>query len=991
MAHATRYRILFFCLALLVLIAVPSRPVGVADGLPADHPFDLWVVLLLVGGFFIIPWRLEPRRAPRLALLLLAVALAKLALSAASLPHGLVARYHANANFQGPPEASIEYRLDGATRIDRTIDFAPVGFAWGVKPFPLWFFNDVRRFDFYKPGQPDRRALPFSVRWDGFIRASTTEPVTWRLVTEQEATLSLSAHPVASTTDGLPETTIALSPGWHSISLTYVYRGRGPRSLRLEWDLNGRFRPVPSSALLPTRPSPLTDRWDQRMALPGWAVFALQFLVVAWLLAAGLRGVSKEQLLTERAAVYLLVVVMLAFGTVSLSSRGRAADWNLLGGGSDPLTYEGMARQILLDRDILNRMANTQPFYAPIGYRYVLAAAHALMGPSRAMVVLFQYGLLAAACAMLYWLVRRLAPPGVALFAMALFFVGPARGVTTYKWSTMLYPAVTGLLLGAAVLVQLAACRERPSWRRTAGAGLLFGLACVVRPNFLAFGPVAFLWLVLTGARPARRAIAVACIWARAAALTIAPVTWRNWHVSGQFTLLTNSVPNLLDYHNRPAEEIDLSRVGNDPLYQRLGLHPQTQKVLEYVRQRPLTFFSGLGVKALKIVGLPPSFSLSLLALHLSYLVGAALHWRRGRKRPLALLLHGFVLSQFALLILLTSQPRKNLLPIYLVAIPFAALFIAAAAGRALWGRSVLSQTGLALPAPQRSARRPTGAMRRLAIFVVTLLAIAGASIVAGPLLLRGAVEPLLRKALKRTPFRIVALDNPSVRLYSPMLAVKKIDFTSRGTSEVLGQAYENRLSLRLSPSPLHPTLFLHMGRVVLLRHLSDLTWEGDDTRRFVTNMVVNLQRLPLEWSIGELTWSGGPPPQVTLRDVSGTVTVKEPDKLMLTAKGRLEASGLPAFPKHGSLHLRGQVQHYYDATKFTGSLEWLPDPKDNQRRKESRLTCQLMGFLIPTLAEGALPEPSSCSVYPADPEDRRFWTTLVGRPLPSRGQQSAR
>ena len=95
------------------------------------------------------------------------------------------------------------------------------------------------------------------------------------------------------------------------------------------------------------------------------------------------------------------------------------------------------------------------------------------------------------------------------------------------------------------------------------------------------------------------------------------------------------------------------------------------------------------------------------------------------------------------------------------------------------------------------------------------------------------------------------------------------------------------------------------MGRVVLLRHLSDLTWEGDDTRRFVTNMVVNLQRLPLEWSIGELTWSGGPPPQVTLRDVSGTVTVKEPDKLMLTAKGLLEASGLPAFPKHGSLHLR--------------------------------------------------------------------------------------
>ena len=128
-----------------------------ADGLPANHPLDLWIVLLLVGEFFILPWRIEPVRARRLLLALLVIALCKIAVASATLPHSLATHYYANADFKGQHEVSIEYRLDGATRIDRNLDFAPVGFAWGEKPFPLWFFNDFRRFDFYLPDQPNRR------------------------------------------------------------------------------------------------------------------------------------------------------------------------------------------------------------------------------------------------------------------------------------------------------------------------------------------------------------------------------------------------------------------------------------------------------------------------------------------------------------------------------------------------------------------------------------------------------------------------------------------------------------------------------------------------------------------------------------------------------------------------------------------------------------------------------------------------------------------
>ncbi|MDA2932451.1 glycosyltransferase family 39 protein, partial [Nitrospinae bacterium AH-259-F20] len=618
------------------------------------------------------------------------------------LPHGLAARYYANADFQGSPEASIEYRLAGATRIDPTIAFAPVGFAWDAKPFPLWFFNDSRRYNFYRPDEPDRRHLPFSVRWDGFIRAPSSEPLAWRLVTEQEATLELFGQPIASTRDGPSKVTIALSPGWHPISLTYVYRGAGPKSLRLEWNDNGPFHPVPSSALMPYHTSPQADRWDGATAGAAQVLFVLQFLAVVWVMASGLWGESKKRFLTERTAVYALVVVMVAFGTLSLGKRGRSPHLNVLNGGDDPLVYETAARQILLDRDPLNRMPSTQPFYFTAGYRYVLATAHALMGPSKAMVVLLQYCFLAIACALLYYLARRLAPPGVALLAAALLFAGQGRGAL-YRWPTDLFPAVAGILIVAALLLQLTACWERPSWQRAAGAGVLFGLACMVRSNILAFGPIAFLWLALSRALPPRRAAATACAFAIAGALTIAPTTLRNWHVSGEFVLLNKGGSINFWQGNQPPGDLDLSRVGKSPLYRRLGFGHRTQEVLEYARQRPVAFLGGLGSKALLLMGLPPHFSLSLLALHISYLIGASLHWRWGRDRWLAVLLHGFVASQWALLILLKPWPHepKNQLPTFLVAFAFAALFLASMAVYALGGRSPLSRPGMATtPSP---------------------------------------------------------------------------------------------------------------------------------------------------------------------------------------------------------------------------------------------------------------------------------------------------
>ncbi len=749
----------FFASVLVVVLGVPSRPTGLADGLPIDHPLEIWIALGLAGAFFVLPWRVEPARAPRLALALVVVALAKLALAGVSLPEGLRAHYYANADFQGPPERSLEWRLDGATRLDRTLDFAPVGFAWSAKPFPLWFFNDIRRFNFYRPGEPDRRRLPFSIHWQGVVRVPTAEPVTWRLATEQEATLRVGGRTVLSTSDGPAEAAFTLAAGWKPIEATYVWRGQGPQSLSLEWAWGERgFQVVPAKALRPVAPTAQAEGWDRWAArLAGW-VAALQWLVVGWVVAAGLVGLGRQALRTERLVVYLLVVVMMAFGTVSLSKRGRTPHWNILNGGDDPLVYESAARQIILDRDPLNRMESTTPFFHMVGYRYYLAAAHVLFGESKAMVVMTHYLLLAVACALLYSIVRRLAPPGPSLLAAGLLFAGQAHG-SVYRWATELFPAMLGLALVGALLLAVVHWSEEPSTRGAVAVGLIAGIAIISRPNVLVFLPFAVAWIALGPQAPLARRWRGAAVALLAATLTIAPVTWRNWYVSDRFVLLVSSGPTMFFVGNQPPPNlVDYSTIDTDPFYERLNLSPPTRKTLEYLRQQPAAFARGLGRKVFQTLGLVDPFSASLFLLHLGYLAGAVLLWRAGVARRLSVLLHSFVLSQWALLVILKPGPHlpKTQLPTFLVAFAFASLLIVSLAYAAV--ESHLPEAILPVGPGWSPVRRLIGGLGALGLLVAITYPPRLPLIV---LLVVGSVWSLRRASPSRASRLLESVDRP--------------------------------------------------------------------------------------------------------------------------------------------------------------------------------------------------------------------------------------
>ena len=86
---------------------------------------------------------------------------------------GFRSRYFANAAATGAHERSTEYPDDAFTRIDGRLQFD------SPAQFPLPFFNDNSRFNFYKVGEPNRRLLDFAVRWSGLWWVDRERPTVY--------------------------------------------------------------------------------------------------------------------------------------------------------------------------------------------------------------------------------------------------------------------------------------------------------------------------------------------------------------------------------------------------------------------------------------------------------------------------------------------------------------------------------------------------------------------------------------------------------------------------------------------------------------------------------------------------------------------------------------------------------------------------------------------------------------------------------------------
>ena len=175
----------------------------------------------------------------------------------------------------------------------------------------------------------------------------------------------------------------------------------------------------------------------------------------------------------------------------------------------------------------------TTPYYRPPGYAYLLAVIYfftngSYLAPRLLNVALGLFSILLTAR-----LARVLFGGGAALITAAL--------MATY-WGFIYYegevndPAVFVFLLPC-LLLTLRAWGVTRAARWAALAGVIMGCYALMRPNILLYGPLMAAWMLLMECR-AGRLTRTWRAWASLAgitALVIAPVTARNYIVSGEF------------------------------------------------------------------------------------------------------------------------------------------------------------------------------------------------------------------------------------------------------------------------------------------------------------------------------------------------------------------------------------------------------------------------------------------------------------------------
>lgn len=176
-------------------------------------------------------------------------------------------------------------------------------------------------------------------------------------------------------------------------------------------------------------------------------------------------------------------------------------------------------------------------FYQDPLYPYFLGLVFSIFGPRLALVRLIQVLLGALAVWLTYASGRRLygwrgglAAAGVLAMCGSLYF-----------FELLLLKALLVIVLGAAaVYFGTRAATEPDSRIHFFLAGLMLGLLCLLRGNFLGLLPFALIWAwVVAPGGPKLRAVRTALL-AAGAALVIFPVTVRNRAVGGEWVLTTS-------------------------------------------------------------------------------------------------------------------------------------------------------------------------------------------------------------------------------------------------------------------------------------------------------------------------------------------------------------------------------------------------------------------------------------------------------------------
>ena len=198
---------------------IPTDAGGLIHGVPLG-PLEA-VALLMIAWLAAYGGRLPG--AP-----IVAIVLAVSVTAAALIPGtgGFRARYFANADATGAHERSTEYPSSQFTRIDQRLDFSP-----GGPEFPLAFFNDNSRFNFFQAGQPNRHQLEFAVRWSGLWWVAAGPQHLYVETPKSAAEVFIDGVSAINVPAELGSGTagVTLAGGWHRLDVAFSSPYGAPR------------------------------------------------------------------------------------------------------------------------------------------------------------------------------------------------------------------------------------------------------------------------------------------------------------------------------------------------------------------------------------------------------------------------------------------------------------------------------------------------------------------------------------------------------------------------------------------------------------------------------------------------------------------------------------------------------------------------------------------------------------------------------------------
>ena len=533
-------------------------------------------------------------------------------------PVGLEASYWAGPTPTGAPERSTDFPSLAAegTRIEDSLDLRG-------EDFGVHFFNDASRFNFGPDVTPGRDQLPFSVRWDGWLLVPSDGARRFVLETN---------GPAQATVDGAALTqsdaTLNLSAGLHPLQVSYTRPEAQVPALRVRWQRE------PGGELQVLQGDDLRWRADTGASAPAAAARIVGedlagLAIVAWLVLgiAKLRNAGAGA--WWKAGLGLAPLVMLGYGMlVEAPVAGKAT---ILSGLDDWLIYESSARDILLNGLLMDGgQGHASPFYGQPLYPYVLALAHRLTGEGLYGPIVLQFAALGLVVLGTAVLARRAFGGFVdGLAAVAAFLILLQLEPEHFKIARQLFNENLYMPLVMASLIALVTLARRGAptrWWKSLLVGVLLGLTAISRSQFLLFVPFGLLivWFAC------RRATLTVAVMVAGLILTIAPVTARNWFVSGQFVPISSSGgASLLEFHRPPPGLIDPSKLEHDPLYDALHLDQQTRTVVAFIRADARGYLATLLPPGAHSVGLQgrndPGIYWPLLVTVLLYLASFAL------------------------------------------------------------------------------------------------------------------------------------------------------------------------------------------------------------------------------------------------------------------------------------------------------------------------------------------------------------------------------